>query len=89
MEAAEIGTALLLDAGLAEIEEMLSSSSKTKASFSAGTAKKKGATIDYSGYVLFSSQGGSSQTWKCDPTTVARAPEKATNYQRKTVGAKC
>lgn len=40
MEAAEIGTALLLDAGLAEIEEMLSSSSKTKASFSAGVAKK-------------------------------------------------
>lgn len=41
MEAAEIGTALLLDAGLAEIEEMLSSSLETKASFSAGMAKKR------------------------------------------------
>lgn len=51
--------------------------------------EKKGATIDYLCYVLFSSRGGSRQNWKCDPTTVARSTEKVTNCWHKTVGAKC
>lgn len=86
MEAAEIGTALLLDAGLAEIEEMLSSSLETKASFSAGMAKKREPPlITYAMFCFHHKEG----PVKCDPTTVSRSPEKPTNCQHKTVGAKC